>query len=233
MNVSTSPSWGLIFSQCFPWASQCSAGSHQPNGMHHLLCPGWRMASMALPSQCWLLWKCNISVHCDGRSSAELCMQRSWGLLLQVAAAGKTTDLWAQWHPSPLPSACHPHHRQAPPSASRCEVGDAHPALTYPNTPRHGTSWKISLWAFSWFPSILAHSQAIPAYVTEQPGKLQSPHAIRCHGTSSMKPPAIPSPPHVAPWRKEEFLPRDWRRHARTPLTSITTQDLVVTLFQL
>lgn len=71
------------------------------------------MTPMALPSQCWLLWKYNISVHCDGRSSAELLMQSSWGLLLQVTATGKTADLWAQWHPSPLPSACHPHHRQA------------------------------------------------------------------------------------------------------------------------
>lgn len=191
----------------------------------------------------WPPWHCPPSADCCENAIFQFIVM---GDPVQSYACREARDFSYKWQPLGRPQisehsgihhplACHPHHRQAPPSASRCEVGNAHPALTYPNTPRHGTSWKISLWAlpFSWFPSILAHSQAIPAYVTEQPGKLQSPHAIRCHGTSSMEPPAIPSPPHVVPWRKEEFLPRDWRRHARTPLTSITTQDLVVTLFQL
>lgn len=95
----------------------------------------------------WPPWHCPPSADCCENAIFQFIVM---GDPVQSYACREARDFSYKWQPLGRPQisehsgihhplACHPHHRQAPPSASRCEVGDAHPALTYPNTPRHGT----------------------------------------------------------------------------------------------
>lgn len=65
-------------------------------------------------------------------------------------------------------------HRFPAPTPPAAEVGAAHPALGYPNTPPAFQKMPLQGSAFSWLGSIPVHTQGIPPYSTGQPGKFPS-----------------------------------------------------------
>lgn len=123
--------------------------------------PGWhRLADLcpALSSPIFtLLWKCNTSSHCYGRSSIELLIHTSWEeIFLQMSASVQTANHWIQQLLGPglrLPTGTWPQASASssaswmvlhlsrgadrPPASIPPGMGvrDAYPVLVYPNAP--------------------------------------------------------------------------------------------------
>lgn len=123
--------------------------------------PGWHCLADPCPALSspifTLLWKCNISAHCYGRSSIELLIRTSWEeIFLQTSASVQTANHWMQQLLGPgfrLPTGTWPRASASssapwmvshlawgadgppasiPPGAG---VGDTYPAPVYPNAP--------------------------------------------------------------------------------------------------
>lgn len=125
-------------------------------GWHHLadLCP-------ALSSPIFtLLWKCNISVHCYGRSSLELLIHTSWEeIFLQSSASVQTANHWMPQLLGPglrLSTGTWP-HASAPSSASwmvlHLSRGADRPPASLP--PGRGLKMHIQHWCIPVYPQHL------------------------------------------------------------------------------
>lgn len=139
------------------------------------------------------LWNWNISAHCRERSTLELLTHSSWeGISLQTSASLSSPQIsgcslsWGQESSGHwclnfhllLQQGCSCTsgitHRFPAPTPPGAEVGAAHPALGYPNTPPAFQKMPLQGSAFSWLGSIPVHTQGIPPYSTGQPGKFPS-----------------------------------------------------------